>query len=294
MIKNYFDSLLNQSPRANWTALLRKLFESEASCEYTTEIFLSPKHMRSQRLYDFFHRYITIARHHSDWSFPGFQGATIVELGPGPLMGWGPLAVFDQCEMFIGIEPSFNQKLLEDSRFTDIYLLGVHRDLCALYNQEIAFVEFQKAVEERIVGFKSIESLDENTYVDIMLSNSCLEHIIDLKSTINTLYQRATPGSVFLHCVDFGSHLSKTDPFSAIYSSPPTTKGIDPIMGINFLRPPDILDIFRSAGFIVECIPYYSAPQSTSQKLSSYWSDNYSPEELFLKVGIFVGAKPVV
>ncbi len=294
MIKNYLDSILNRSPRANWADLLRKLSESKKASIYTPDIFLSPKHMRSQRLYDFLHRYTTIVRHHSSWSFPGFQGATVVELGPGPLMGWGPLAVFDQCETFIGIEPNFNQKLLEDSRFTDVYLLGVHRDLCALYNQEIEFVEFKKAVEKRMVCFRSLEALDENTRVDIMLSNSCHEHSEDLNSTINTLYQRARPGSIFLHCVDFGSHLSKTDPFGEIYSSPPTTSRIDPTMGINLLRPPDILDIFRSAGFSVECIPYYFAPQPSSRQLHSYWTGKYSPEELFLKVGIFVGYKPIV
>ena len=292
---NYLSALWNQPPRVSWQLLIDRLFKSNRDQKYASDVFLSAKHTRSQRLYDFLHRYQEIVRHHTDWRLPTFNSMTVIELGPGPLMGWGPLAIFCKCEAFVGVEPSHNPQLLKDPRFTDIFLRGVHRDLSAVYNIETPFDVFQSSVLNRMTYVRSIRDLNESTQADIMLSNSCLEHIEDLSTTIKALYQHAKPGSAFLHCVDFGNHLSKSDPFAEIYSSPPKTgSSIEPKLGINLLRPPDMLDIFRSAGFSVECIPYYFAPQPSSYQLHSYWTGKYSPEELFLKVGIFVGYKPVV
>ncbi len=208
-------------------------------------------------------------------------------------MGWGPLAIFCKCEAFVGVEPNHNPQLLKDSRFTDIFLRSVHRDLSAVYNIDTPFDVFQSSVLNRMTYVRSIRDLNESTQADIMLSNSCLEHIEDLSTTIKALYQHAKPGSAFLHCVDFGSHLSKSDPFAEIYSSPPKTcSSIEPKMGINLLRPSEILEIFHRAGFLAECIPYYYIPHTTVTALDPYWTDNYSPEDLFLKVGIYVGCKP--
>lgn len=291
MIRDYLDIAWNRSPCENWRDLARRLFGSKIPQAYSTEIFRSPGYARAQRLYDFFHRYTTIVGHHSDWSFPGFLGRNVLELGSGPLLGWGPLAIFNRCARFVAIEPKFNPRLTEDSRFLEFFLRTLHYDLCALFNETFLFQEFQSAIVNRAIGVNAIEDIDPAIGFDIVLSNSCLEHVQDLQATMDAVYQKANKGSVFLHCVDFGDHVSKSHPFKKIYSDPPNRKRPHSETSINFLRAPDVLNVLQRSGFEAECIPYYSVGEDEQLDLHPYWTERYALEDLRLKVGLFVGYK---
>ena len=152
MFKEYLKAIIDRSPRENLASISRRLLHHGKYYYQPEEVFRSPKYARSQRLYDFYHRYNTIVSHHSTWTCPDFRSQTILELGPGPLLGWGPLAVFHQCAQYFGIEPNYNQEIIDDLRFRQIYLLNVHRDLCAIYNQNTNFESFQQAIRDTATG----------------------------------------------------------------------------------------------------------------------------------------------
>ena len=57
------------------------------------------------------------------------------------------------------------------------------------------------------------------------------------------------------------------------------------------MRPPDILDLFRSVGFETECIPYYWGNELDTENVHSSWLARYSNSDLRLKVAILVGVK---
>ena len=49
--------------------------------------------------------YQRILRERVDWREIEFESKTIVEIGCGPLLGWGPIATYLGCERYVCIEP---------------------------------------------------------------------------------------------------------------------------------------------------------------------------------------------
>jgi hypothetical protein len=255
------------------------------------EIAESQKHLRFQRLYDFLSRYETIIqRHHPHWGEIQFEAERVLEIGCGPLLGWGPLAVFLGAERYVACEPLFNKDVLTDQNLAERYFRGLHKDLSAIYGPRMTFDEFRLALQERceIHNHTLLESHIEGEF-GVMLSNSCLEHVFPLDRTIALLKELSSPNCRFVHLVDFGNHRATRNPFSGMYSLEPETYFEKYGRAINLTRPSEMLQMFRQAGYEASLIPYYETHENYEEQVIPYWQNRYSDEELFLKAALVAG-----
>ena len=254
------------------------------------DLLESPKHMRPQRFYDFLSRYEAILARSTGWAPLEFENRNVLEIGCGPLMGWGPLAVFLGCRRYLGIEPQFDRRILEDEVFVRRYFLPMFKDLTAIYGHRYDFDQFLEALETQtdLTG-KHLVDLDGDSTFDVVLSNSCLEHVTPFEESIARLKEVSAPGSRFLHLVDFGNHRPTPSPFSDLYEVKPDRYFATYGQHINLLRPPDIVEAFCRNGFDAHLEPYYAAHEGYDGDISAYWLEHYRREDLFLKTGLVHG-----
>lgn len=246
--------------------------------------------MRAGRPYDFLSRYQAIVRRSHTWPDIDFAGSRVIELGCGPLLGWGPMAVFLGCEHFVAVEPGYNPAIPSDTRVVDRYFRPMHKDLSAIYGQRLTLDAFLAAMERRIepVSAEFLEAQISGPF-DLSLSNSCLEHIFPLAPSLQRLGELSAPGARFLHLVDFGNHRDKAHPFAGLYDQEPDAYLARHGRTINLHRPPDILAMFRAADMAAALVPYYSAAETYHGQLAPYWRQRYDDDALFLKAGLFAG-----
>lgn len=251
------------------------------------EVIASPKHMRQQRLYDFLSRYERILDRNTDWVSLSFEGKNVLELGCGPLMGWAPLAIFSGCERYTCIEPQFNYRIFRSDEIKNRYLLPLHKDLSAVYGRNMTFQEFTEEISERveILASEVLEAELQGPY-NVLLSNSCLEHIHGLKESLRKLRAVSSEDCRFLHLVDFGNHRSTASPFKDMYSMEPEAYFQKFGRHINLLRLPDVARCLRESQFDHVTVPYYSFDEFYDDEICDYWK-RYDMEELFIKTVIF-------
>lgn len=254
------------------------------------DILESPKHMRPQRPFDLLNRYQTILKRNLDWVDLDFEGKNILEIGSGPLLGWGPLAVLLNCASYTCVEPMFNHLIINSKAVKEKYFIPVYRDLSAIYRVTASLDQYLENLRERIAVIEK-EFLDTtgDTRYDIILSNSCLEHVFPLNETIEKLANVCSPDSRLLHLVDFGNHRKTRNPFEGIYEVEPSEYFEKYGKKINLLKAPDLLNTFANKGFRLNYVPYYYFREFYKGNICSYWNKKYSGEDLFLKTAIFVG-----
>lgn len=249
----------------------------------------TPKYLQPQRMTNFLWRYEQIVRQRMpDWRLR-LEGRDVLEVGGGPLYGFGLASVFFGCRRYVCVEPEFNTDAIAHpnvQRFFDI----TYRDLIALHGARVTAEVFQAAIRriEIFAGF--LEEYDAIGTADLSISNSTLEHIADLDRALACLHRATRPGGEVLHVVDFGNHSGTPNPFDDIYSVRPETYRAAHGTMLNLLRRSDILECFRANGFTVTCIPYYSWA-ALPAAVHPWWRERYADDDLLLKVGVFIGKK---
>lgn len=290
-MKNVLKLLYNLPPRVVLRHVKRTLLSNLTKSYHLEDVLGSPKYMRPQRMFDFLNRYQLILKRNLDWKDIDFAGRRVVEIGAGPLLGWGPLAVFLGCKSFTCVEPMFNPAVLESSAVIDGYFLPLYKDLSAIYGPREPFECFFKSITEKVsVLIDEFLSAKVDGPFDIALSNSCLEHVFPLDKTLRTLRDVCVPSVRFIHLVDFGNHRGTRNPFDDMYSMEPRKYFSRYGKKINLLRAPDVHQGLREAGFDAAMVPYYSYREYYGGKIHPYWLERYNEEDLFLKVALFVDA----
>jgi len=98
--------LLSLTPRETWRILRHRLPGLRGGPAWTaTELLSSPKHARGIRFAELLARQEAIAAQHQAWPPLDFEGKRVVEIGCGPLAGFGPLAIFRGAVSFESAEP---------------------------------------------------------------------------------------------------------------------------------------------------------------------------------------------
>jgi hypothetical protein len=287
---NLIRRLYEMPPKEAVRKLGRKLRRSRHDRPQLADILASPKALRSQRPYDFLSRYETIIGRHHDWPNIDFSDRSVIEIGCGPMLGWAPLAVFLGCRRYTCVEPYIDLEVLRAPQLVEGYFLGLHRDLTALYGPHQPFEAFLADLFARVeVVDRELLAADITGPYDVMLSNSCLEHIFPLEPSLARLKELAANDCRFIHLVDFGNHRSRREPFAGLYEVEPEAYLATHGRGINLLRGVDVLRCFRDQGFAATLVPYYSAEEFYQGEVAEYWSDRYQPAELFLKVALIAG-----
>jgi hypothetical protein len=248
---------------------------------------LSSSKLRPQRSVDFLSRYETVLSRAMGWKPLDFTGRKIIEIGAGPLLGWGPLAVFRGAESYVCVDPDGGLPVLDDAALRTRYFLPLFRDLTAVYGPRGTFDTFLADVRKRVhVLPRPLLAAGLDRRFDIALSNSCLEHVFDLDESMGYLKSHTSPDFRFIHLVDFGNHRKAASPFSGIYDRLPEEHWARFGRGINLLRPTEILSILQRQ-WPSQMVPLYPAPEGYNEPILPFWRERHSSEHLFLKVALF-------
>ncbi|MBS28074.1 MAG: hypothetical protein CL566_04000 [Alphaproteobacteria bacterium] len=283
--------LLSLTPRETWRILRHRLPGLRGGPAWTVnELMSSPKHARGIRFAELLARQEAIAAQHMSWQPLDFEGRRVVEIGCGPLAGFGPLAIFRGASNFESAEPEWDPALLRDPAVVDTYLRVFHADLVALYGPRIDFATFRDALDARLSIHRcGFEAAAIEGAVDIVLSQSVLEHVFPLDDTVAKLAEIQAPQTRFLHLVDFGNHYPTASPYDGLYEKPPEAYIEQRGKAINLLRAPDIVETFAAHGIAATLIPTRKLPGQASEQIGDWWRERYDDDALFTQLALVVG-----
>jgi len=279
--------LYETTPR-QWLRAARRRLAPRRAAGFSLEDLLEKRDaLRPQKFTDFFGRYERIVRRHRPDSVPlDFGDKVVLELGSGPLLGFAPLAVFFGCRRYVCVDPTLDKAVLSHPVLRERYFSAIYDDLTAMHGPRQSLEAFLASLSDSIVPVQSIEHLPTEPGIDIVLSNSCLEHIDDLAATLAALRGRCYQRATHLHLVDFGNHRRSPHPFSDVYEQPPEDYQRRFGRGINLMRGTDVVKSFQQAGFPAVLIRYYDAERTYHGTIHPWWQERYARADLFLKAGI--------
>ena len=283
--------LLSLTPVETWRLLRRRLPVLRNGPAWTAfELLASPKHARGIRFAELLLRQEAIVQQHMEWTPLNFEGRRAIEIGCGPLAGFGPLAIFCGAASFQSADPEWDEKLFFSESISERYLQLFHADLVGLYGPRMDFGAFRGALAQRMTIYRSgFETAPIAAPVDIVLSQSCLEHVFPLETTIAKLAAIQTPRSRFLHLVDFGNHYPTEHPLDGLYEQPPEAYIARRGKAINLLRGSDVARLFAKNGVACHMIAARSVADTYRGTLHPWWRERYDDEALFTQLVLIAG-----
>lgn len=282
--------LLSLTPLETWRLLRRRLpVLREGPAWHAHELLSSAWYRRGIRFAELLEIQQKVVRQHRRWEDLSFDGAHVVEVGCGPLGGFGPLAVFCGAASFQSAEPEWDPTLFYSENVAEVYLRTFHADLVALYGPRMDFATFRTALGTRLnVHTTSFESAPISKPVDVVLSQSCLEHVFPLEATVRKLASIQSPATRFLHHVDYGNHYPTANPFDGLYDAPPDVYLARRGTAINLLRAPDTLKLFQAHGIPATLIAQRVIEHRTA-RLHPWWREHYDDAALSIQHALVVG-----
>jgi hypothetical protein len=283
--------LLTLTPLETWRLLRRRLPWLRSGPAWTAhELLSSSKFGRGIRFAEFLLRQEAVVRRNMPWEPLDFEGRKVVEIGCGPLGGFGPLAIFCGAASFESAEPEWDPALFFDEAIERKYLRNFHADLVALYGPRMGFDEFRKTLVARISVHRSaFERAPIQGPVDIVLSQSCLEHVFPLDATIEKLASIQTAQTRFLHLVDFGNHYPTGHPFEGLYEHPPGDYIERRGKAINLHRQSDVEKLFAQHGIAARVIPSRVIAEGYPGTIHPWWRGRYDDSDLFTQLALVAG-----
>lgn len=286
--------LLSLPPRETMRLMRRRLpFLRNGPAWTTEELLSSSKHGRGIRFAELLLRQEAIVRRHVGSNPLDFEGKHVVEIGCGPLAGYGPLAIFCGATAFSSAEPEWDQDLFDSEAVSERYLRIFHADLVGLYGPRMDFDAFRRTLSERMTIHRcGFERAPIDGPVDIVLSQSCLEHVFPLEATIEKLAAIQSPETRYLHLVDFGNHYPTIGPFEGLYEQPPSDYIARRGKAINLLRAPDVERLFNTYGISCRTIPSRVICSSHHNMPHPWWRQHYDDKALRTQLVLIVDNNP--
>ena len=283
--------LLGLTPLETWRLARRRLPVLRNGPAWTAaELLSSTKHGRGIRFAELLLRQEAVVRRHMAWEPLDFAGKRVVEIGCGALAGFGPLAIFCGAVRFESAEPEWDESLFHSDAVSDRYLRVFHADLTALYGPRMDFAEFCRKLRERLTVHRcGFEAAPIDGPADIVLSQSCLEHVFPLEATVEKLASIQTLQTRFLHLVDFGNHYPTGNPFDGLYEQPPADYIARRGRAINLLRAPDVLALFTRRGIAARSVASRTLRESYAGAIHAWWRERYDEAALFTQLALVVG-----
>ena len=283
--------LLTLTPRETWRIARHKLPILRSGASWTPgELMSSSKHTRGIRFAELLMRQEAVVTRCTTWRTLDFADKHVVEVGCGPLAGYGPLAIFNGARSFSSAEPEWDPSLMFSATVIDKYLRILHADLVALYGPRMDFDTFLTALGERMaIARTGFEKADITEPADIVLSQSVLEHIFPLEDTIKKLADIQTPQTQFLHLVDFGNHYPTSNPFEGLYEQPAEAYIARRGKAINCLRMSDIAALFDQHEIAATAVPSRYVESSYTGTISQWWRQKYENADLFTQLCLIAG-----
>lgn len=285
--------LLTLTPLETWRIARGRLPGLKGGPAWTpAELLSSAKHNRGIRFAELLLRQEAILARAIGWAPLDFAGRRVVEVGCGPLGGFGPLAIFRGASEFMSAEPEWDPDLFFSTAVAERYLRIFHTDLAALYGPRMDFEEFAATLKSRMAVTRAgFETAPISGPVDIVLSQSVVEHVFPLESTLAKLAAIQGPGTRFIHLVDFGNHYPTLNPFEGLYEQPAAAYIARRGRAINCLRLPDVVARFEAAGIKARAVPTRNAQASYRGGIDPWWRTRYDDAALFTQLALV--ASPV-
>jgi hypothetical protein len=282
--------LLSLTPLETWRLARQRLPLVRAGPAWTpSELLSSTKHGRGIRFAELLLRQEAVVRRHMPWEPLDFADKRVVEVGCGPLAGYGPLAIFCGAASFESAEPEWDEDLFFSDAVKERYLRTFHADLAALYGPRMDFASFCAALRERVTIHRcGFEAAPLTGVADIVVSQSCLEHVFPLEGTVKKLAAIEGPRTRFLHLVDFGNHYPTDNPFEGLYTQPPQAYIAARGKAINLMRAPDVVSLFAAKGIAAKAIPSRVMP--VHSPVHPWWRGRYDDDALSTQLALVVPA----
>lgn len=277
-------------PRLVMAKMAKHLPWTDRRAVRVAEIIHSSGDLRADRLIGFYRQHEEFLTANGGWKPIDFEGRSVIEVGPGPLAGWGPMAIFRGADRVYGVDPDWVEGAFDDPAVEAAYLAPHHAALSETFGPLMDYDEFRGRVRERLtVARAGLSQAVPGFRADICLSNSCLEHIGDLGDALTALRHLSAPDARFMHLVNFGNHRNREAPFETIYEMPPEAYHLKYGRHINLLRADDVARAFAAAGLDAEMRVVDRPGPSSGAPLHAYWSENYGRDVLAIRTALFVG-----
>ena len=288
-MKSLFKKLWLTPPKNILNSVKRKLSLNQnlPHYDYSLEYILeSQKHMHTVSLIDRWERYWRVINNNSREknlknNF-NFKDKKILELGCGPLFGWGPIAIFHGANQYYYREPALKREVTLSKILKEKYFFPLYKELICEYPINLSFEEYYHKLKSSCLPM----DFNGNSNLDIVLSNSVLEHIFikDLNSLLSKIYNSCKDKALFIHIVDFGSHGKGGSGFGSLYKE----NRNKPNQILNLLRKNDIEKYLINNGFtMIDSIVYRS--ETVDRKQIHYTWTEYSDIDLNAKTVLFIG-----
>lgn len=286
-----FRHLMSLPPRETWRLLSRRLpVLRNRPVWRPLDLLTSQKHRSGIRFAELLLRQEAAVAQKVPWKPLEFEGQRVVEIGCGPLGGYGPLAIFRGAEVFESAEPEWDPELMFSKEIEEGFLYILHADLVALYGERMDFASFRDALRTRLTVHRTgFESAPLEEKADIVLSQSCLEHVFPLDGTVEKLAAIQHGTTRFLHLVDFGNHYFTPNPFEGLYDHPPEAYIAKRGRAINLLRVSDVASAFAEHGIAAHIVPTRVVPETYRGKIHPWWRERYDDAALFTQLAIVAG-----
>jgi hypothetical protein len=280
--------LLSLTPLESWRIIrLRLPLLRSGPAWRPSELLSSAKHSRGIRFAELQLRQEALVRGVMPWQPLDYEGKRVVEVGCGPLAGFGPLAVFRGAASFESAEPEWDPNLFFSEPVMERYLRVFHADLVALYGPRMDFTAFQNSLRTRMSIHRSgFDRAPIGGGVDVVLSQSCLEHVFPLEATVEKLAAIQAPQARFLHLVDFGNHYPTGNPFEGLYEQPPADYIARRGKALNLLRVSDISALFARFGIAAKTVPARVLLDGYRGKPHAWWRECYDDAALFTQLAL--------
>lgn len=280
--------LLELTPRETWRIARHKLPLFRGGPSWTShELLSSPKHSRGIRFAELLLRQEAVVRRHQKWEPLDFQNKNVVEVGCGPLAGYGPLAIFCGAARFQSAEPEWNPDLFFCKPVIEKYLGVFHADLSALFGPRMTFEDFLDALRNRMrISREGFDTAHFDGQADIILSQSVLEHVFPLAGTIKKLAEIQSPQTRALHLVDFGNHYPTQNPFDGLYEMPADEYISRRGKLINCLRLSDVVTLFEANEISTSVVPSRFVDNGYDGAIHQWWRNRYNDQDLFTQLAL--------
>ena len=262
---------LTGSPDQRWDYSLRAVLQSQKHMDPKMEI------ERWERLW----RLATVQGHAHLTDQFRFSNKSVLEVGCGPVLGIGPMALFLGADMFYYREPSLQREATNSCEIKERYFRRMYAELIANYGQRHEFAPWYSRVMEQCAPIH----LGARDICHMTVSQSVLEHIprASLGGMLADLRAATKSGGVGMHLVDFGPHGFDDGTLMSLYRR---DRAIEPA-GLNLLRKSDLESAFSGAGFELLASLVYKADDVDRSQVHVSWRA-CSDADLCTRVAVFL------
>ena len=221
----------------------------------------------------------------------GFEGARVLELGPGADLGAGLLVLERGSTSYTALDVN-NLIVQADRSLYESFLARMERDKAAYLREQLDRCLSGQDGAMRYVLNPSFDfsPLPAGAF-DLIVSNGAFEHFVDIPGVIEQMTRVAAPGAVLCSHIDLATHtgaVRKRDPLNIYRFSQALYRRLR-FSGIpNRVRPSEYVAALRRSGWQdIRAIPNVQIADADLPRLASGLAREYREEGASLRILMF-------